>query len=82
MKITIVGGGPAGLYCANPHKSSNPHFDITIYEARNEYINSFGLGYTLQKGTKGFLSHIDTAFLNSLFCNEKPPHLTRAVESR
>lgn len=79
MKISIIGGGPAGLYCANALKSSNPHFDVTIYEAKNESINSFGLGYTLQKGTKGFLNKIDHAFLDSLFSNKKPPHLTRAV---
>lgn len=79
MKISIIGGGPAGLYCANVLKLSNPHFDITIYEAKNESINSFGLGYTLQKGTKGFLKKIDSSFLYSIFANKKPPHLTRAI---
>jgi len=79
MKISIIGGGPAGLYCASALKLSNPHFDITIYEAKNESINSYGLGYTLQQGTKGFLNKIDNTFLNSLFANTKPPHLTRAV---
>jgi hypothetical protein len=45
----------------------------------NQSINSFGWGYTLQKGTKGFLNKIDNTFLYSLFSNKNPPHLTRAV---
>jgi 2-polyprenyl-6-methoxyphenol hydroxylase-like FAD-dependent oxidoreductase len=30
MKISIIGGCPAGLYCANALKLLNPHFDIII----------------------------------------------------
>ena len=53
MKISIIGGGPAGLYCANALKLSNPHFDITIYEARND-IN--------------WLENIDTHIKNTNTC--------------
>jgi len=79
MKIIIIGGGPAGLYCASAIKILNPSFKVSVYEAKNESVNAFGLGYTLQSGTKGLLAKLDAAFLDSLFPDEKPPLLTRAI---
>ena len=79
MKIIIIGGGPAGLYFANAMKKFNPGFDITVYEAKNESINSFGLGYTLQGLTKDLLTELDEGYFTSLFANGSPPRLSQAV---
>jgi anthraniloyl-CoA monooxygenase len=43
MKITIIGGGPAGMYFAILMKSANAAHDITIYE-RNGPDDTFGWG--------------------------------------
>ncbi|MFT6114061.1 MAG: 2-polyprenyl-6-methoxyphenol hydroxylase-like FAD-dependent oxidoreductase [Oleispira sp.] len=79
MKIIIIGGGPAGLYFANAMKIFNPNFDITVYEAKNESINSFGLGYTLQGLTKDLLANLDEDYFTSLFANNSPPRLSQAI---
>ena len=43
MKITIIGGGPAGMYFAILLKKTNTENDITIYE-RNGPDDTFGWG--------------------------------------
>jgi len=43
MKISIIGGGPAGLYFAILMKKSNPSHQINIYE-RNGPDDTFGWG--------------------------------------
>ena len=43
MKITIIGGGPAGMYFAILMKTANAAHDITIYE-RNGPDDTFGWG--------------------------------------
>jgi len=43
MKITIIGGGPAGMYFAILMKNANAAHDITIYE-RNGPDDTFGWG--------------------------------------
>jgi anthraniloyl-CoA monooxygenase len=43
MKITIIGGGPAGMYFAILMKHANAAHDITIYE-RNGPDDTFGWG--------------------------------------
>lgn len=79
MRIIIIGGGPAGLYFASAMKKFNPGFGITVYEAKNESINSFGLGYTLQGLTKDLLAHLDEDYFTSLFANNTPPRLSQAT---
>lgn len=79
MKITIVGGGPAGLYCAIAIKQATPAARIKIYEARNETVNELGLGYTLQKLHLDLLGKIDSGFPQTLFNINSPPKLQRAT---
>ena len=43
MKITIIGGGPAGMYFAILMKQADPKHDITIHE-RNRPNDTFGWG--------------------------------------
>ena len=79
MKISIIGGGPAGLYFANSIKSINPDYNVSIYEARNESDNSFGLGYTLQSLSTALLGRMDENYFKSLYPHTQPLLITKAL---
>ncbi|MFF9195003.1 FAD-dependent monooxygenase [Streptomyces sp. NPDC014779] len=49
MKITIVGGGPGGLYFSILMKRQDPTHDITVYE-RNPEGSTYGWGVTYWAG--------------------------------
>lgn len=57
MKITIIGGGPAGLYFAILMKKSDPAHQITVYE-RNGPDDTFGWGVVFSGKT---LANLRTA---------------------
>ena len=50
LKITIVGGGPAGLYLALLLKKADSRHAITIYE-RNKPNDTFGFGVVFSDET-------------------------------
>jgi anthraniloyl-CoA monooxygenase len=50
MKISILGGGPAGLYAAILIKASRPDSRITVYE-RNRPDDTFGFGVVFSDQT-------------------------------
>ncbi len=50
MKITIIGGGPGGLYCALLIKKAQPSFDIEVYE-QNQCDDTFGFGVVFSDET-------------------------------
>ena len=52
MKITIIGGGPGGLYFSILTKKAMPHWQIDIYE-RNKADDSFGFGVVFSDETLG-----------------------------
>ncbi len=52
MKITIIGGGPGGLYFSILTKKAIPNCEITIYE-RNKADDSFGFGVVFSDETLG-----------------------------
>jgi anthraniloyl-CoA monooxygenase len=52
MKITIIGGGPGGLYFSILTKKAMPNCQIDIYE-RNKPDNSFGFGVVFSDETLG-----------------------------
>ena len=79
MKISIIGGGPAGLYFASLIKSLNPDCKVTIYEAKNESDNAFGLGYTLQSLGSTLLERMDKNYFKALFPHTQPPVITTAL---
>lgn len=58
MKITILGGGPAGLYFAILMKGHDPSHDVTIYE-RDKPGDTFGWGIVFSDQTFGYLSDND-----------------------
>src|SRR5437763_16787860 len=58
MKITIIGGGPAGMYFAILMKKANPRHDITTYE-RNGPDDTFGWGVVFSGRTLANLHAAD-----------------------
>jgi anthraniloyl-CoA monooxygenase len=50
MKVSIVGGGPGGLYFAVLAKKAWPRWDITVYE-RNRPDDTFGFGVVFSDQT-------------------------------
>lgn len=79
MKISIVGGGPAGLYLASAIKKARPAVEIDVYEVLNESMTSFGLGYTLQQLNTTLLGRLDQNFYTSLFPDSPSPLITQAL---
>ena len=79
MKISIIGGGPAGLYLACALKKMTPSAELNVYEVRNESINSLGLGYTLQQLNTSLLERLDPNYYDSLFTDTPSPPITQAL---
>src|SRR5690554_6708659 len=52
MKITVIGGGPGGLYFSILTKKARPDWEIDIYE-RNKPDDSFGFGVVFSDETLG-----------------------------
>jgi anthraniloyl-CoA monooxygenase len=58
MKISIVGGGPGGLYFAILMKKAWPRTEITVYE-RNRADDTFGFGVVFSDETLGAFENFD-----------------------
>ena len=50
MKISVVGGGPGGLYLALLTKKARPDWEIEVYE-RNAADDTFGFGVVFSDET-------------------------------
>ncbi len=59
MKISIIGGGPGGLYFALLAKKEWPNYDIAVYE-RNRHDDTFGFGVVFSDETLGVFQEYDT----------------------
>src|SRR5690606_31357136 len=57
MRITSVGGGPAGLYAAILVKAAHPDWTVTVLE-RNQPDDTFGFGVVFSEAT---LAELETA---------------------
>jgi anthraniloyl-CoA monooxygenase len=60
VKITVIGGGPAGLYFALLCKKRSPHHDIRVVE-RNGPDDTFGWGVVFSDETLGNFLDADPA---------------------
>ena len=58
MKVSIIGGGPGGLYFALLAKKEWPVWDITVYE-RNRPDDTFGFGVVFSDETLGTFRDYD-----------------------
>ena len=58
MRITCIGGGPAGLYFALLMKKDFPHLDIEVLE-KNRPDDTFGWGVVFSRETLGTLRDAD-----------------------
>src|ERR1051325_12125578 len=58
MRITIIGGGPAGLYFALLMKKRDPAHEITVFE-RNAPDDTFGWGVVFSDKTLSYLKEND-----------------------
>ncbi len=50
MKITVIGGGPGGLYTALLTKKARPDWDVEVFE-RNQADDTFGFGVVFSDET-------------------------------
>ncbi|WP_332767861.1 bifunctional salicylyl-CoA 5-hydroxylase/oxidoreductase [Phenylobacterium sp.] len=58
MKVSVIGGGPAGLYAAMLLKKHSPEDSIVVHE-RNGADDTFGFGIVLSDETLGNLRQAD-----------------------
>src|SRR5207253_1666901 len=58
MKITVLGGGPAGLYFSILMKKSFPEAELSVLE-RNRSDDTFGWGVVFSEETLGNLADAD-----------------------
>ncbi len=58
LRIAVVGGGPAGLFCAGLLKRSNPEREITVYE-RNPAEDTYGWGLVMSKNALNAVQSAD-----------------------
>ena len=60
MKVSVVGGGPAGLFLALLLKRADPRHDITVFE-RNQHDETWGFGVVFSDATEDALAQADPA---------------------
>lgn len=65
MKISVVGGGPGGLYFAILAKKEWPDWQIEVFE-RNRPNDTFGFGVVFSDQTLGFLDQYDNPSYESI----------------
>lgn len=65
MRITIIGGGPAGLYFALLMKRQNAVHDIRVVE-QNPRDATYGFGVVFSEGALKFLARDDADFYTAL----------------
>lgn len=65
MKISVIGGGPGGLYFAILAKKHWPAWQVDVYE-RNRPDDTFGFGVVFSDQTLGFLDEYDNPSYESI----------------
>ena len=65
MKISVIGGGPGGLYFALLAKKRWPRWDVELYE-RNRADDTFGFGVVFSDATLGTFLDYDPPSYESI----------------
>jgi anthraniloyl-CoA monooxygenase len=65
MKISVIGGGPGGLYLSILAKKRWPDWTIEVFE-RNRADDTFGFGVVFSDQTLGFLDEYDNPSYESI----------------
>ncbi len=65
MKISIIGGGPGGLYTAILCKKAKPEWDVSVFE-RNGVDDTFGFGVVFSDETLSEFLQRDLPFFESM----------------
>jgi anthraniloyl-CoA monooxygenase len=68
MKISILGGGPAGLYFSILIKKTRPDYEIALYE-RNRADDTFGFGVVFSDQTLDIFRRYDPASHAAILAN-------------
>lgn len=68
MKITVIGGGPGGLFFASLMKRADAGHEITVYE-RNPANATFGFGVVFSDRTLDYLAAADSWIYEALTAN-------------
>ncbi|PSP67660.1 bifunctional salicylyl-CoA 5-hydroxylase/oxidoreductase [Halobacteriales archaeon QS_1_69_70] len=58
MNLTVIGGGPGGLYASELIKKEFPDWEVSVYE-RNRRGNTYGWGVVFSDATLGTLKEAD-----------------------
>ena len=68
MKISILGGGPAGLYFSILIKKTHPDYEVALYE-RNRADDTFGFGVVFSDQTLDIFRRYDPASHAAILAN-------------
>jgi len=68
MKISILGGGPAGLYFSILIKKARPNYEVALYE-RNRADDTFGFGVVFSDQTLDIFRRYDPASHAAILAN-------------
>ncbi|MER8012236.1 bifunctional salicylyl-CoA 5-hydroxylase/oxidoreductase [Streptomyces sp. NPDC094149] len=65
LRVSVIGGGPGGLYAAALLKRLDPRREVTVWE-RNAPDDTFGFGVVLSDETLGGIEHADPVVYEAL----------------
>ena len=79
LKISVVGGGPGGLYFAILMKKADPRHAITVYE-RNRPDDTFGFGVVFSDETLDNIQNADPETFDAIARHFSAVHPEKTAE--
>ena len=81
MKVSVIGGGPGGLYFALLAKKAWPRWEITVYE-RNRPDDTFGFGVVFSDQTLDTFESYDRESYRAIIWDRKSTRLNSSHSDR